>query len=284
MSVPISIIIPTYNEEKNLSACLAAIRHWSNDIHVIDSNSTDETKNIAQNFNVNFINYENNLIWPKKRQWAAENLTLKHDWILFLDSDEILLDEIKNEIEISIKDNKFNGFSLLFRVEFLGKPLKFAHPGLYKTMLFRKGFGSYERLINTEYSKDELPIETHEHFIVKGKIKKLKSPILHRNVNNMHAYIRKHNHYSDWNAEAAFNPIESVLKPSLFGNQASRRRYIRLKFENSLFFPLLTFVYFYIFGLGFLDGKPGFYYCGFAAVQTFHTISKIYEKKLNNLT
>lgn len=281
MTIPISIIIPTYNEEKNLPACLEALDNWSNDIHIIDSNSTDKTKEIAKKHCVNFITYENEQIWPKKRQWAIDNLTLKHDWILLLDADEILSNNIKNEIEVSIKDKRYNGFHLLFRMEFLGRELKFAHPGLYKTMLFRKGFGSYERLINTEYSKDELPIETHEHFIVEGKTKKLKSPILHRNVNEMHDYIRKHNHYSDWNAEVILNPIESKLKPSLFGNQASRRRYLRLIFENTLLFPLIVFIYFYFFRLGFLDGKPGYYYCAYAAIQTLHINSKVYEKKNN---
>jgi len=279
MPIPISIIIPTYNEEKNLPACLEALDNWSNDIHIIDSNSTDKTKDITEKNNANFVTYESKKKWPKKRQWAVDNLPLKYDWVLLLDADEILLDDIKNEIETSIKDKRYNGFELFFRVEFLGKPLKFAHPGLYKTTLFRKGFGHYERLINTEYSKDELPIETHEHFIVKGKIKKLKSPILHRNVNDLHDYIRKHNHYSDWNCEVMINSIETELKASLFGNQASRRRFIRLKCEKNSLFPLFVFVYFYFLKLGFLDGKPGFYYCGLAAIQTFHINAKVYEKK-----
>jgi len=278
MTVPISIIIPTYNEEKNLPSCLNALEKWSDDIHVVDSNSTDKTRDIAEKNNANFVTYENQKIWPKKRQWAIDNLALKYDWVLLLDADEILLDDIKNEIEASIKDKSYNGFELLFRLEFLGKPLNFAHPGLYKTLLFRKGFGSYERLINTEYSKDELPIETHEHFIINGKTKKLKNPILHRNVNDIHDYIRKHNHYSDWNAEVMLNPIESEIKPSFFGNQASRRRYIRLKFEKNSLFPLFVFVYFYFLRLGFLDGKPGFYFCGLAAIQTFHIQAKVYEK------
>jgi len=278
MTIPISIIIPTYNEEKNLPACLEAIDNWSNDIHIIDSNSTDKTKEIAKKHCVNFITYKNKQIWPKKRQWAIDNLTIKYDWILLLDADEILTNNIKNEIEESIKDKKYNGFELLFRLEFLGRQLKFAYPGLYKTMLFRKGFGSYERLIKTEYSKNELPIETHEHFIVEGKTKKLKSSIIHRNVNDIHDYIRKHNHYSDWNAEVILNPIELKLKPSLFGNQAARRRFIKSKFENFLLFPLLVFVYFYFLRLGLLDGRAGFYYSGLQAIQTFHINAKVYEK------
>tara|TARA_B100000886_G_C20424984_1_gene493498 strand:- start:62 stop:904 length:843 start_codon:yes stop_codon:yes gene_type:complete len=279
--IPISVIIPTYNEEKNLTECLKALNGWTDDIHIVDSHSKDNTLNIAKSFNTKIHIYENNLVWPKKRQWAINNLKLKYEWILLLDADEILLTEIKNEIKDSIKLNDYNGFCLLFQMEFLGKRLRFAYPGLYKSLLFRKGFGEYERLLDKKYSNNELPIETHEHFIIKGKSKKLKNPILHKNVNNLHSYIEKHNFYSDWNAEVAMSSIETQIKPSIFGNQASRRRYFRIMFEKSIFYPILVFLYFFIFKLGFLDGKAGFYFCGYAAVQAFHINSKIYEKTIN---
>ena len=280
MSVPISIIIPTYNEENNLPDCLSALNNWSDDIHIVDSFSDDKTLKIAKSFNTKIHSYENNLAWPKKRQWAVDNLKLKYDWILLLDADEILLDGIKKEIKYSIELPDYNGFHLLYQMEFLGKQLRYAYPGLYKSMLFRKGYGSYQRMLDTKYSKNELPIETHEHLLIRGKSKKLNNPILHRNVNNLNSFINKHNSYSDWNAELILNPIKTENAPSLFGNQASRRRFIRTLLEKSIFFPIIIFIYLYIIRLGFLDGKPGFYFCGYMAVQTFHISSKVYEKKI----
>ena len=126
-----------------------------------------------------------------------------------------------------------------------------------------------------------MPIETHEHFIVKGKIKKLKSPILHRNVNDLHDYIRKHNHYSDWNCEVMINSIETELKASLFGNQASRRRFIRLKCEKNSLFPLFVFVYFYFLKLGFLDGGVGLVIAFGNFEGTFYRYIKLFEDQSN---
>jgi hypothetical protein len=71
------------------------------------------------------------------------------------------------------------------------------------------------------------------------------------------------------------------FKPSLFGNQAQRRRYLKQKFVKLPGFPLLTFFYHYIFRLGFLDGKPGFIYCTLKGIQRFHAKTKWYELKLN---
>ncbi len=282
MSVKLSIIIPTYNEEKNLSSCLSALSNWSDDIHIIDSNSSDETIKISVDHGANVIQYVDNKAWPKKRQWAIDNLEFKYEWILLVDADEILLPEIKKEIEVAINDENYNGYSLHYSFAFLGKDLKFAHPGLRKTMLFRKGYGFYEKLLDKKYSNEELPIEVHEHFIIDGECGKLKNSISHRNVKSLYDYIEKHNRYSEWSAEVFINGINSELKAGLFGNQASRRRYLRKKFGFNVFSPFLLFIYFYFIRMGLLDGKKGFYYCAFQAFQVLAINAKVYERTLEN--
>ena len=93
--VPISIIIPTKNEEKNLARCLEPIYKWASEIIIVDSGSVDRTESIAESFGVKFIDFQYQGGWPKKRQWALENIDFNSDWVLLLDSDEILLPDIK---------------------------------------------------------------------------------------------------------------------------------------------------------------------------------------------
>ncbi|HMH00806.1 MAG TPA: hypothetical protein VK555_05295, partial [Terriglobales bacterium] len=92
-------------------------------------------------------------------------------------------------------------------------------------------------------------------------------------------YIQKHDEYSNWEARVLSNGEKTAdeLPPSFFGTQAQRRRWLKRKLYRLPGSPLLLFVYRYIFRLGFLDGIPGLIYCGFQAVQMFHTKAKIYE-------
>jgi len=122
-------------------------------------------------------------------------------------------------------------------------------------------------------------MEVHEHVVVDGKTAKLKNSLLHHNVESLSRYIQKHDEYSNWEARVLSNGEKTAdeLPPSFFGTQAQRRRWLKRKLYRLPGSPLLLFVYRYIFRLGFLDGIPGLIYCGFQAVQMFHTKAKIYE-------
>jgi hypothetical protein len=100
-------------------------------------------------------------------------------------------------------------------------------------------------------------------------------------MESLSRYIRKHDEYSNWEAKVWLNREErrDELPPSLFGNQAQRRRWLRRKFLRVLGTPLFFFLYKYFFRLGFLDGIPGLIYCGLQGVQFFHIKAKIYELK-----
>ena len=121
-------------------------------------------------------------------------------------------------------------------------------------------------------------MEVHEHVIVDGSTTFLKEPLIHHNVDSLSRYIRKHDEYSNWESEVLSQTLgPEDLQPHLFGSQAQRRRWLKKKFFALPGSPVALFLYRYLFCFGFLDGIPGLIYCGFQAVQMFHTKAKIYE-------
>ena len=125
-------------------------------------------------------------------------------------------------------------------------------------------------------------MEVHEHVIVDGQTRQLRSAIVHNNVSSLSRYLEKHNEYSNWEArvwtEATDHAI--ALSPRLLGTQAQRRRWIRKYFFMLPGSPLFLFLYRYLLRFGFLDGKPGFFYCALQAIQLVQVKAKIYELRL----
>jgi len=277
--IPISILIPTRNEEKNLPKCLEAIYNWADEIIIVDSHSTDKTIEISESFGAKVIQFDNIQSWPKKRQWAIETFNFRNDWLLMLDADEILSEEGKKEMGLAIKSEEFKGFSLIFQMEFLGKQLRWAYQGLEKLVLFRKGFGGYEkRLDNQDDTMSD--IEANSHIIVNGKTTCLKTPVLHKNLNSLFHYIHKHNEYSSLEAYVNIFGNETEIKPSLLGSQAQRRRWIK---KILMGFPTISFIYFiynFFLKLGFLDGKAGYYFCLLKMNYMIEIKAKMFELKL----
>jgi hypothetical protein len=123
-------------------------------------------------------------------------------------------------------------------------------------------------------------MEVHEHVVVDGATSRLRHPVIHHNLESLSRYIQKHDEYSNWESCVLLQRGDDrELPPSLFGTQAQRRRWLKRKVFALPGSPVLLFLYRYIFRFGFLDGVPGLIYCGFQAVQMFHTKAKIYELK-----
>ena len=277
-ALPISVIIAARNEAKNLPRCLQALREFG-EVYVIDSQSVDETVEIARSFGAHVMQFHYAGGWPKKRQWALNALPLAHDWVLLLDADEVLTPELTEEIRSAILNPAIDGYSILLRTWFLGRTLRHGDVGLWKLSLFRRSKGRFEcRLKDQDTSMGDM--EVHEHVVVEGATARLRNPVIHRNVESLSHYIQKHDQYSNWESHVLLNGGEDKeLPPSLSGTQAQRRRWLKRKLFAVPGSPLLLFLYRYVFRFGFLDGVPGLIYCGFQAVQMFHTKAKIYELK-----
>ncbi len=281
--LPVSVIVAVRNEEKNLPRCLEALRDVG-EVYVIDSQSADATPEIARSFGAKVVQFHYQGGWPKKRQWAMENLPLEFDWILLIDADEAMTPELAAEIRTAIENPNVNGYYICLRMYFLGAILRHGDANFWKLALFRRGKGRYEcRLRDQDSSMADM--EIHEHVVVEGATSRLENPLTHHNVESLSRYIQKHDEYSNWEArvllegERSSTELSSALPPAPFGTQAQRRRWLKKKLYAVPGSPVLLFIYRYFLRLGFLDGIPGLIYCGFQAVQMFHTKSKIYELK-----
>ena len=277
--LPVSVIIAARNEVHNLPRCLEALRDLG-EVYVIDSQSSDATPEITRSFGAKVVQFHYQGGWPKKRQWAMDNLPLAFDWILLMDADESLTPELTEEIRKAIQNPDINGYYIALRMHFLGRVLRHGDASFWKLSLFRRGKGRFEcRLKEQDASMADM--EVHEHVVVEGATAQLKNPIIHHNVESLSRYIQKHDEYSNWEARVLLQGEQTSgeLPPTLFGTQAQRRRWLKKKLYVLPGSPLLLFMYRYFFRLGFLDGTPGLIYSGFQAVQMFHTKSKIYELK-----
>ena len=120
--LPISVCIPVLNEEKNLPGCLESLKGKFSDVVIVDSGSTDATLSIAEKANLTVLSFKWNGAFPKKRNWALQNYSFKHEWVLFLDADERItlafLDELKSKL-----DSKMVGFWLRYDNWFMDRQL-----------------------------------------------------------------------------------------------------------------------------------------------------------------
>jgi glycosyltransferase involved in cell wall biosynthesis len=279
--LPVSVIVPVRNEARNLPRCLEALAGVG-EVYVIDSQSTDDTVEIAQSHGAKVIQFNYAGGWPKKRQWAMNTLPVAYDWILLLDADEILTPELVEEIRRVVQDPGVNGYSIRLQLYFLGRVLRHCDASFSKLSLFRKGRGRFEcRLKDQDPSMADM--EIHEHVVVDGPTAELRNALVHHNIDSLSRYILKHNEYSNWEARVLLKGEDDPEGDSeemiadLFGTQAQRRRWLKRHLYRLPGSPVLLFLYRYVFRLGFLDGVPGLIYCAFQAVQMFHSKAKIYE-------
>ncbi|MCC6545941.1 glycosyltransferase family 2 protein [Candidatus Sumerlaeota bacterium] len=286
--LPITVIIPTRNEAANLAACLSRLKGFDQ-VVIVDSQSGDDTTKVAHDGGAEVHQFHYRGGWPKKRQWALENLEIRNPWTLLLDADECMTSALESELRrITAGRNSADGYWISMRLVFLGGVLRHGASNLKKLSLFRTGKGRFECLVANQ-TMQMSDVEIHEHVIVDGREGNCRSWLLHHNVNSLFRYIEKHNEYSTWSAAVATRTKEGAneRRGSLRGTQADQRRWITKRLwkipAGGLLLPLLRFGWFYFIKLGFLDGIPGYYYCGFKAVQSFHIMAKVRESSIASL-
>jgi glycosyltransferase involved in cell wall biosynthesis len=283
ITIPVSVIVPVKNEARNLPACLESLQDVG-EIYVVDSQSGDDTATVTTSFGAKLVQFRYRGGWPKKRQWALDNLPLQYEWVLLLDADERLTPELAAEVRRAIADPNMDGYYVGLDMFFLGRRLRHSGAGFYKLSLFRRGKAGFE-CRTRDQDESMCDMEIHEHVLVSGRTGELKERLLHCNVESLSRYIQKHNEYSNWDVRVANDGAQGgseQLRPSLLGTQAQRRRWLRRKLFKLPGSSVLFFLFKYVLCLGFLDGVPGLIYCGFQAIQFFHIKAKLYEAKIAN--
>lgn len=267
--LPVSVVIPVKNEEKNLPHCLELLSNFS-EVIVVDSSSTDKTSDIVREYGYQLINFEWNGQFPKKRNWVLRNVPLQNEWVLFLDADEFVTDTFKTELINAINSEEYCGFWLSYKNHFLGKSLKHGIK-MKKLALFKKSEGGYEWIDEKEWS--HLDMEIHEHPIIKGKVGEIKSPLIHLDYKDLSHYIAKHNEYSTWEANRYIKLLQTQNKKLTF------RQKIKYKLLNTWSFGLIYFLLNYVVYLGFLDGREGYIFSVYKMHYFFNVNVKIFEIK-----
>jgi glycosyltransferase involved in cell wall biosynthesis len=285
MKVPVSVFVPVKNEEQNLPGCLASIV-WADEVFVVDSSSTDATAKIAAEHGASLVQFEFNGVWPKKKNWALENLPFRNEWVLIIDADERCTPELIEEIRQTIASDgagidgsKLDGFYLNRKLIFLGRWIK--HAGWYPSWnmrLFRHRLGRYEKLV-AEGAQNTGDNEVHEHVLLNGASGFMKYDLLHEDCRDIYRLIQRLNGYSNWEAIAYGNLAagEGGLKASLFGDPVERKRFLKRIWVHLPFRPALKFFIIYFLRLGFLDGMPGYIWCRLMSQYEFHISAKLYE-------
>jgi glycosyltransferase involved in cell wall biosynthesis len=268
-TIPVTVVIPVRNEEENLPACLVKLGCFT-EILVVDSCSTDRSREIAEASGAKVINFDWQRGFPKKRNWVLLNYNFVSPWVLFLDADEHLTDAFLREMRARISKDNYVGYWLNYRNHFLGRVLKYGVPQR-KLALFRVGAGLYERIDDARWS--ELDMEVHEHPLLRGSIGEISEPINHLDFRGLHHFIDRHNSYSRWEANR-FRQLSAAPKEEL---QLTQRQKMKYRYIGRWWFPIAYFVMTYIVRGGFLDGRAGLVYAVFKACYFLQIREKILE-------
>lgn len=237
----ISVVLAVFNEEENLKHCLDSIRNLAWEIVIVDGGSTDKTLEIAKDFGARLLKTDNPPIFHINKNKAID--AALGDWILQLDADEVVTEELKKEIKEVTKQKKdFNGFWIPRRNFFLGRFLKKGgqYPD-YTLRLYKK-------------NKGRLPAkDVHEQAVVEGEVGYLKADLLHFRDKTFTKYLEGFNRYTDL---MALQLETKDLKNNFF----SILNFLFLK-------PFFWFIKAYFRHLGFMDGFPGFIFALFSSLR-----------------
>jgi glycosyltransferase involved in cell wall biosynthesis len=257
--IPVSVVVVTRNEELNLARCLESVHGLAGQICVIDSESTDRTREIAGRYaeGVWELPYDHARIIPWIFQWGLDNLPLRHEWILILEADQALTPALRRELELLLARPSIeeSGFYIRRRQIFRGRPIRFG------------GYGSKRLLKLFRRERAELdPEEQDTRVYVRGKVGRLRAPLeeWNKKEDEILFYLHKHLRYAEAFAreelERRRRALPWKLTPRLFGTADERTLWLKSRYYRLPLFvrPCLYFAFRYFLLLGFLDGGNGF--------------------------
>ena len=248
----LSLVMIAKNEEKNIAKSLKSVKDFANEIIVVDSGSTDKTVEIAQScgakvFKRTFDSFS------KQKNYALSLAC--NEWVLHLDADEVLSEELKKEIKQTLENTQYDGFVLTRTNFFLGR--KMNHSGMAKEPRLRLAKKSLSKYCGGII---------HEELKVEGKIGKLKNVFYHYTCTDLDKYFEKFDSYTTL---GAIKMYENGKK---------------FHITDIVFRPPFEFIKRYILKAGFCDGIEGFVWAVLGSYYSFTKYIKFYllKKKKGN--
>ena len=251
MKIPVSVIVLTYNEEKNMEDCLRSVDGYVEEVFVVDSFSSDKTLAIAQKYTdlIYQHRFEN---YSAQRNWAQDNLPIRNEWIFHLDADERATPELLDNLSRIFSRSNIDADALLVsrKTIFRNRWIRFGgHYPVYHLRIYRKNLGRCEdRLYD-------------QHFTSNGRILQVEGDIINIITPDLKQWRATHKKWAYLEAKEYLLCKEGKNENTNFlASPIQKRKIYRYKFyyKMPLFIrPLLYFLYRYIIKLGFLDGKEG---------------------------
>lgn len=238
----LSTIIITKNCARTLDACLQSVKGISDEIIILDSQSVDDTRVIAERYTHKFIQSTD---WPGFGVQKQRALDLaRGTWVLSIDADEVLTPECQQEIQTAIQHK----FTIAYRIKrlmiFAGKAIHHSGCSDAPIRLFKKAVAKFT------------PDIIHEYVIVQGTVGKINSPMLHYSYANIGEWIAKMNLYSELGAQ----------------KKADQKKY---SVTYAIFSAMISFIKMYIFKKGILDGRLGLVASINSAVASYYKYLKL---------
>lgn len=233
----ISVVVLTKNEEKNIVDCLESLT-WCDEVIVIDDQSEDRTAEISQKLGAKVYKHNLNGDFSKQRNFGLEKA--RGEWILFIDADERISEQLKNEIlyKTSIKNSKVSGYFLKRKDIMWGKELRHGETGNIKLLrMARKEEGEWEGKV-------------HEEWKILGQVAELNNTIIHFPHQTVAEFLKEINFYT------------TIRVKELYAQG------VKVHWLSIILYPKGKFLLNYFIKLGFLDGTAGLV---FAILMSFHS-------------
>ncbi len=246
----ITVVLFTYNEEKQVAEAIKSAKLLTDTIIIIDSESTDQTARIAQAHGVSVHFFPHSKYVEPAREFGIEKVTT--DWVFILDADERITEELTSEIKTILSSSPRYTYFKIPRKEYFGKKIWFKHGGWWPNYQIR--------LIHTPSFKT-WPTDIHATPQIEGKLGYLKSPILHFSKNSYESIVKKTIIFEDIESELLYRAHRSTNTLIFFR-----------KFLGELARRML-------FNFGFLDGTIGIIESIYQAFSKTITYIYLYEKK-----
>ncbi len=239
----ISAVVLTKNNQDTIVHCLDSLS-WCDEIVVIDDDSTDDTRMIAKGYGARVIRHSLHNNFAFQRNFALEKA--RGEWILFVDSDEVVSSGLRDDIQHAIQTDTYVGYRLKRQDIFFGKQLRFGETARVRLLrLGKKDSGVWKRSV-------------HEVWDIKGRIGDLRHPLLHYSHPTIRSFIDDINRYSTLHAEEL------------------KKIGTRVSVVDIVAYPLGKFLYNYVLRQGFRDGTEGTIMAFMMSLHSFLARAKLY--------
>ncbi|MCX7719468.1 MAG: glycosyltransferase family 2 protein [Candidatus Sumerlaeaceae bacterium] len=244
---PLTVIIPTFNEERNIADAIASAA-WADEVMVVDSFSTDRTVEIARAAGVRVLEHEY-VNSATQKNWAIPQAS--NPWVMVLDADERITPALRAEIEHFLADpGGYRGLRIYRANHFMGRPIRYC--GWQDDSVLR---------VFPRESGRYIEREVHADVVVDGPVRVARERLHHNTFESFDQYMKKFDRYTTWAA----------------GDRGRVTR--RVTFVHLLLRPWWRLFRQYVLRLGFLDGRAGIVVCMLAAFSVFMKYAKLWERQ-----